>query len=75
LAFGGGTLAAAGGAVIVTLIALRAGMLMANATGGARSPLLLLQAMLVAAAYDMARALALVLRPGHGTRRSAGHAP
>lgn len=68
-AFGGWRVAAAGAAVTLVLILARAVRLLSRGSSSGGSLLRLLQALLVAAAYDWARALALVARVGHDTRR------
>lgn len=68
---GGRAVALAAAATLAVLIALRAATLVARGGGPARSATAAGQAVLVAAVYDVARALALVTRSGHDVRRNA----
>jgi hypothetical protein len=61
--------AIAGGGVLAAFTVLRAGLLWKRVPHQKRSGILLVQALLVAGAYETARALALVLRTGHNVRR------
>lgn len=69
---GGAALVAAGASVALLVILLRAARLLTRVPSLARSPRHVPQAVLVAATYDTARALALVVRVGHDVRRRAG---
>ena len=72
LPVGGGRLALVGGAVALLVIAARTVRLLTRIPASERSLRHLPQAVLVAATYDTARALALVARVGHDVRRKAG---
>lgn len=69
----GGLWVALGGALLAAMIfALRALRLLTNVPADRRRIVDVPQALLVAATYDTARALALVVRVGHDVRRRAG---
>lgn len=71
-AFGGLWVALGGALLAVMLASARALRLLANVPPGRRRLADIPQALLVAATYDTARALALVVRVGHDVRRKAG---
>jgi len=72
LPVGGAFLALAGAAVALLVVAARTVRLLTRIPSSARSLRHLPQAVVVAATYDTARALALVVRVGHDVRRKAG---
>jgi hypothetical protein len=67
--FGGWWIACAGAAWIVVLTSVRALAMALRAPADERGVRLTSQAWLVAGVYDIARALALVVRSGHEVRR------
>jgi hypothetical protein len=69
LPIGGWPILAAGAGLVFTLTLLRTAALLWPS--GERSPGVAVQAMLVGAVYDTARALALVTLAGHGLRRKS----
>lgn len=71
-ALGGLAIAAASGAVLVALTLFRTVLLLSRMPHGRWQPGHVLHAVLVAATYDTARALALVVRVGHDVRRKGG---
>jgi hypothetical protein len=75
LPFGGALVTVAGAAVSVLLTAVRAASLLWQAEPLPLDATRVGQAVAVAGVYDMARALALVVRSGHNTRRSAQASP
>lgn len=68
---GGIALLVGGVTAISTLTVLRAAMLVSGSAGTDRGPVVTIQVLSVAAVYDIARALALVLRMNHLVRRKA----
>lgn len=71
LAIGGKVLVMAGAAVFAMLSAVRAGSLLWQAEPLEPDTTRVAQALAVAGVYDAARALALVVRTGHGARRGS----
>jgi GT2 family glycosyltransferase len=71
----GWALVSAGGLVLVGSALLRAGRLLAETPAAERGVLAALQAVAVGGTYELARALALVLRTGHNVRRKGEARP
>jgi GT2 family glycosyltransferase len=69
IAIGGARVALLGLGLFVTLAAFRTAILMRRTPAALRGAATLVQTAAVAATYDLARALALVVRVGHGVRR------
>jgi hypothetical protein len=70
-AVGGRWLALAGALALLAVVALRSVMLLANAESRVFSLKSASQVVVVAAVYDVARALALITSAGHQSRRKA----
>jgi hypothetical protein len=66
---GGSRAVVAAAVVLGFFVAARATLMLVRAGSRRNTPVLALQALLVGAVYDLARALALVTRTGHGVRR------
>lgn len=69
--WGGWTVAAAGALVVGVLVAARTWVLVGRVARAERTTRTALEALLVGATYDVARAFALVSRPSHDLRRKS----